>query len=199
MNVVVFHGSARRKGDTDTLAEHFLRGLNEEGQHEVTHFVAIDMNIAHCRACMECMSGSGCMIQDDMQAVYPALRDANVVVLATPMFWGYMTSQLKTLFDRLEAVVTHEYFGNRDFVLLIGYRHYFGSMIEWLARITVGFGSRCHTIACQTFDPVTKSDRPIHLMPDKLAAATQLGQQIATTSVECAPSTDLIRTPTSEP
>jgi multimeric flavodoxin WrbA len=182
MNVVVFHGSAHRNGDTDTLAEHFLRGMNEAGQHKVTHFIPIDMMIAHCRACMQCMNGSGCVIQDDMQSVYPALQDADVVVLATPMFWGYMTSQLKTLFDRLEAVVSADYFGNKDFVLLIGYRHYFGSIIEWLERITSGFESKSHVIACQTFDPTTAKDRPIRHMPGKLDETYQLGYQIATTS-----------------
>ncbi len=179
MNVVVFHGSARRNGDTDTLADHFLRGVNEHGPHDVTHFVPIEMNIEHCRACMECTKGNGCVIQDDMQAVYPVLRGANVVVLATPMFWGYMTSQLKTLFDRFEAVVSREYFGDKDFVLLIGYRHYYGSMIEWLERITAGFGSRCHAIACQTCDPATAIDRPIHSTPEKLDEVCQLGQRIA--------------------
>jgi len=164
------------------LVEYFLRGMNDGGSHEVTHFYPIDMDIAHCRACMECREGNGCVIQDDMQSVYPALPDANVVVLATPVFWGYMTSQLKTLFDRLEAVVSHEYFGNKDFILLIGYRHYYGSIIEWLERITAGFGSRCHVLACQTFDPLTNKDRPIQLMPDKLDDAYQLGYQIATTA-----------------
>ena len=179
MNIVVFHGSARRNGDTDTMAEHFLRGMNEHSSHDASHFYPIDMNIAHCRACMQCMSGNGCVIQDDMQAVYPVFRDANVVVLATPMFWGYMTSQLKTLFDRLEAVVSERYFGNKDFVLLIGYRHYYGSMIEWLERITAGFGSQCHAIACQTFDTATGTDRPIRQMPEKLDEAYQLGRRIA--------------------
>ena len=182
MNIVVLHGSAHRNGDTDTLAEHFLRGTDEHGQHEVTHFIPSDMDIAHCRACMECAKGGGCVIQDDMQAVYPVFRDADVVVIATPMFWGYMTSQLKTLFDRLEAVVSERHFGNKDFVLLIGYRHYYGSMIEWLERITAGFGSRCHTIACQTYDPATGTDRPIQQMPDKLDEAYQLGQRVARTS-----------------
>jgi len=182
MNVVVFHGSARRNGDTDTLAEYFLRGMNEHGLHDVSHFYPIDMNIEHCRACNECSKGHGCVIQDDMQAVYPVFRDADVVVMAAPMFWGYMTSQLKTLFDRLEAVVSDRYFGNKDFVLLIGYRHYYGSMIEWLERITGGFGSRCHAIACQTFDPATGTDRPIHKTPEKLDEVCQLGRQIATPS-----------------
>ena len=95
------------------------------------------------------------------------------------MFWGYMTSQLKTLFDRFEAVVSDRYFGNKDFVLLIGYRHYYGSMIEWLERITSAFGSRCHAISCQTFDPATGKDRPIQQMPEKLDEAYALGQRIA--------------------
>ncbi|MBU0595939.1 flavodoxin family protein [Candidatus Bipolaricaulota bacterium] len=179
MKVVVLHGSAHRGGDTDTLAEYFLQGLAESGPHKVTHFVPIDMNIAHCRACMQCAKGSGCVIADDMQVVYPAFRGADVVVLAAPMFWGYMTSQLKTLFDRLEAVVSAECFGDKDFALLIGYRHYYGSMIEWLDRISAGFGSRSHTIACQTFDPRTGRDVPIRELPEKLEAARELGWEIA--------------------
>jgi multimeric flavodoxin WrbA len=179
MNVIVLHGSARRGGDTDTLAEHFLIGLGESGPHKITHFVPIDMEIAHCRACLECTRGDSCVIDDDMQAVYPAFRDADVVVLATPMFWGYMTSQLKTLFDRLEAVVSEEYFGNKDFVLLIGYRQYYGSMIEWLERITRLSGSRSHAVACQTYDTVARRDVPIREQPERLDEARELGRAVA--------------------
>ena len=179
MYVVVFHGSARRGGDTDTLAQHFVRGMADGGNHHVTHFYPIDMDIAHCRACMSCARGSGCVVQDDMQAVYPVFREADVVVLATPMFWGYMTSQMKTLFDRLEAVVSPEAFGGKDFVLLIGYRHYYGSMIEWMERIAGGFGSRCHAITCQTYDVGTTSDRPVHTMHGKLEDAYRLGRKIS--------------------
>ena len=135
MKVVVLHGSARVGGDTDTLAEQFLLGLDQTGPHEITHFRPIEMHIEHCRACMSCADGSGCIIDDAMQDVYPAFCDADLVVMATPMFWGYMTSQLKTLFDRLEAVVSERCFGGKDFVLLIGYRQYFGSMVAWLDRI----------------------------------------------------------------
>ncbi len=184
MKVLVLHGSARKGGDTDTLAERFLAGMAEAGRHEVRHFYPIDMNIAHCRgaACMACGGDggtAGCIVQDDMQAVYPALREANVVVVATPMFWGYMTSQLKTLFDRLESVVSPTYFGGKDFVLLIGYRHYYGSMVEWLNRITRAFGSRCHSIVCQTYDPGADRDIPILETPERLEEAFLLGRQIA--------------------
>lgn len=180
MKVMVLHGSARVGGDTDTLAESFLQGLNCDRNPEVTHFRPIDMQIAHCRACMQCAGGGGCVVHDDMDRVYPALREANVVVLATPMFWGYMTSQLKTLFDRLEAVVGDaRSFANKDFVLLIGYRQYYGSMVEWLKRITGFAGSRAHAVLCQTYDPETGRDIPITETPDRLREAFDLGVSIA--------------------
>ena len=177
MNILVLHGSARNGGDTDSLADALLRGLAKNGELTVTHFRPIDMDIAHCRgaACLQCQTGTGCIVQDDMQFVYPALRTADVVVIATPMFWGYMTSQLKTLFDRLEAVVHPAYFGGKRFVLLVGYRHYYGSMVEWLERITAGFGSTCDSIVCRTFDPETGRDRPIGETPERLDDAYALG------------------------
>jgi len=182
MKVVVLHGSAHVEGDTDRLAERFLRGLCERGDHEITHFRPIEMQIEHCRACMRCAGGGGCIIDDEMQQVYPVFCDADVVVIATPMFWGYMTSQLKTLFDRLEAVVSDRCFGGKDFVLLIGYRQYFGSMVEWLERIAQFADSRSHAIAVQTYDPETRKDIPVIRQPERLAEAEQLGRRIMAAS-----------------
>jgi len=110
--------------------------------------------------------------------VYPAFTGADVVVLATPMFWGYMTSQLKALFDRLEAIVCDASFGGKDFVLLGGYRQYYGSMIAWLDRIATLAGSRSHALMCQTFDSDKGCDVPIRELPDKLAEAFELGRRI---------------------
>jgi len=160
------------------LAEHFLRGLGQTVSHEVTHFRPSEMEIAHCRACMQCADGAGCVIDDDMGAVYPAFCAANLVVVATPMFWGYMTSQLKTLFDRLEAVVSDRCFGGKDYVLLIGYRHAYGSIVEWLDRIAAGFGSRSHAITVRTYDPTTGTDVHVLDLPDALAEARQLGGRL---------------------
>jgi multimeric flavodoxin WrbA len=184
MNVIVLHGSARRGGDTDTLAKQFLSGLCEREDHEICHFYPIDMRIEHCRGaeCMGCSSGNGCVVEDDMQAVYPAFCAADVVVLATPMFWGYMTSQLKTLFDRFEAICSDRCFGGKDFVLLIGYRHYYGSMVEWLERISNGFDSRCHAVTCRTYDPMSNKDLPVSSLPDKLTEAFELGRSLAALS-----------------
>jgi multimeric flavodoxin WrbA len=181
MKIVVFHGSARVGGDTDTLAELFLQGLQTRETHQVEHFRPIDMEIGHCRGatCLRCAEGGGCVLQDDMQRVYPVFSAADIVVMATPMFWGYMTSQLKTLFDRLEAVVSPADFGGKDFVLLIGYRHTYGSMVEWLERIARGFGSRAHALTCRTFDPSTGRDVPVANTPERLREAASMGRKVA--------------------
>ena len=75
-----------------------------------------------------------------------------------------------------------EHFGGKQFVLLIGYRHYYGSMVEWLERITNGFGSACHAIVCQTFDPQTGRDRPIDETPARLEEAYALGASLASSN-----------------
>jgi multimeric flavodoxin WrbA len=182
MNVVVLHGSARRGGDSDTLADRFLAGMGGPQAHEILHFCAIDMRIAHCRSCGACGvedGGGTCVLRDDMQEVYPAFSEAHVVILAAPMFWGYMTSQLKTLFDRLEAIASPKHFGGKDFVLFVTYRHYYGSTVEWLQRITSAFGSRLHSMTCQTYDPETDRDVPIANFPGKLREAFELGRRVA--------------------
>ncbi len=188
MRVLVFHGSQRRGGNSDTLVDRFLAGMSESGGHEVRHFYAIEMDVAHCCGCGTCSTPAGagkCVLRDDMQEVYPAFAQADVVVLAAPMFWGYMTSQLKTVFDRLEAIAAPRYFGNKDFVLFVTYRHYFGSMVEWLARIAKGFGSRMHAMTCQTYDEATDRDVPIAELPDKLQEALALGRQVASLPRPC--------------
>ena len=178
MNVLVLHGSARSGGNSDILAERVLEGLAKSTALTITHIRPIGMNIAHCRACGRCSDGGGCVVDDDMQALYPTFCEADVVVLAAPMFWGYMTSQLKTLFDRLEAVATERCFGGKEFVLLVTYRHYYGSIVEWLDRIAKGFGSRSHAVLCRTFDPSTGKDLPVAAFPNTLHEAFSLGQAL---------------------
>jgi len=178
MKVIVLHGSSRKGGNSDTLIDKFLAGMQEIVECDIDHFYAIDMNIAHCRGCGSCKNGK-CIIDDDMQKVYPVFSQADVVILACPVFWGYMTSQLKTLFDRLEAIASPEHFGGKEFIIFITYRHYYGSLAEWLDRIAKSFKSRSHAIACQTYDDKTNSNIPISEFPDKLKEAFDLGKKIA--------------------
>ncbi len=178
MNILVLHGSSRRGGNSDALVDRLLAGMTLSSDDLVGHFYAIDMDIAHCRGCGACASGP-CPIDDDMRHVYPAFSRADIVVLAAPIFWGYMTSQLKTLFDRLEALASPRHFGSKDFVLLVTYRHYYGSMVEWMGRITRAFGSRLHVLTCRTYDAALDRDVPIAELPESLDAAHRLGREVS--------------------
>ena len=163
MKVVVLHGSSRKGGNSDALVERFLAGVGGETRRAVRHFYPIDMEIAHCRGCGACgtaASSGTCVTRDDMQEVYAAFSQSDVVVLAAPMFLGYMTSQLKTLFDRLEAIASPRHFGNKDFVLFATYCHHSGAMVDGLDRITRAFGSRMHALACRTYNEGAERDIP---------------------------------------
>jgi len=91
MRAIVLHGSPRRGGNSDTLAHHFIEGLKTTGDIEVFDFILNDMNIRPCQGCEFCATSEGnrCKIEDDMQQIYDVFADADVVVWATPMYWGY--------------------------------------------------------------------------------------------------------------
>ena len=87
MRVVVLHGSPRRGGNSDTLAEQFVKGVRKTGEVEVLDFILNDMNIRPCQGCESCMTSEGhkCVIDDDMHQIYSVFADADIVVWATPM------------------------------------------------------------------------------------------------------------------
>lgn len=103
--IIVLNGSPRIKGNTSALVEEFARGARESGC-EVTIFNLDKMNIHGCKGCF----GGGrnfdspCVQKDDMDKIYPAYRAAEVVVLASPLYYWNLSGQLRTAFDRLFAV-----------------------------------------------------------------------------------------------
>ncbi|MBQ5443034.1 MAG: flavodoxin family protein, partial [Oscillospiraceae bacterium] len=88
MKILILNGSPRPKGNTAQMAEAFRSGAESAG-HEVTLLNVAHMNIKGCLACEYCHTrGNGACIQkDDMQQVYDALRDAEMLVLAAPIYY----------------------------------------------------------------------------------------------------------------
>ncbi|MGI6032972.1 MAG: flavodoxin family protein [Coriobacteriales bacterium] len=103
--IVVLNGSPRRKGNTSTLAKSFAKGAEENG-NEVTELFLQDLEINGCRGCFGGHSSQDypCVQKDGMAEVYPAVRDADVVVLASPLYYWTVSGQLKTAIDRLFAL-----------------------------------------------------------------------------------------------
>ena len=175
MRVVVLHGSPRRGGNSDTLVEHFLRGLAESGVHEVTHFYLNELEISPCQGCLGCNEPPyECVVLDDMTGVYGAYREAGLVVWASPMYWGYLTGQMKVAQDRMEALAVRG-FGGKTFAVFITYRHHCESAVAMFERICPYFGVELHTLVCRTYDPVSGRDVAVGDLPEKMEEAYRLG------------------------
>lgn len=103
--IIVLNGSPRKNGNTSALVKAFREGAESAG-HSVTEFWLGGMNIHGCRGC--CAGGknpeSPCVQKDDMEQIYPAYKEADVVVLASPLYYWTISGQLKCAFDRLFAV-----------------------------------------------------------------------------------------------
>ncbi len=99
-NIVVVHCSPRKGGNSSMLADEFIKGAQEVGNN-VTRMDVGNANIHGCKACEYCITHDGTCIQDDeMQQFYPALRDADVLVYATPMYFYNFPSQMRAFEDR---------------------------------------------------------------------------------------------------
>ena len=103
--IVILNGSPRKNGNTAALIEAFTQGAESAG-HQVTAFFLDGMEIHGCKGCF-CGGkdpASPCVQKDDMDKIYPAYREADVVVLASPLYYWGISGQLKCAFDRLFAV-----------------------------------------------------------------------------------------------
>lgn len=105
MNILVFNGSPRPNGNTAAMVEAFAEGAREAG-HQVNIIPVCQKNIAGCLACEYCHTkGNGtCIQQDDMQEVYPLLDEAEMIVLASPIYYHSFTGQLQCAINRIYAL-----------------------------------------------------------------------------------------------
>ena len=102
-NIVLLTGSPRKGGNTDELADAFVRGAQAAG-HRVVRFSAQEAKAGGCMACDYCIKHEGnCVQQDGMQPVYDALKEADALVLASPVYYFGLSAQLKAMVDRFYA------------------------------------------------------------------------------------------------
>ena len=180
MNVIVLHGSPRKHGNSDTLAESFLRGVQIEVDAKSTHFYLNELDITACQGCLKCKTSIGhrCVIRDDMQAIYTGYTEADIVVWASPMYWGYLTAQMKTALDRMEALAWEQFY-HKTFVVLLTYRHHYESAAAFFERIAPYFNINLHILPCCTYDETSGNDIPISHFPDILQKAYHLGRTLS--------------------
>ena len=103
--IVILNGSPRRSGNTSALIKAFTEGAESAG-HSVTEFFLDRMNIHGCKGCFGGHSGRECpcVQKDDMDQIYPVVKDSEVIVLASPLYYWNLSGQLRTAVDRLFAL-----------------------------------------------------------------------------------------------
>ena len=100
--VLILSGSPRKNGNSDLLCDEFAKGVAKAG-HEVEKIRVAEKNIGCCRGCYACKSTGKCVIQDDMAEVLQKMIDADVLVLASPVYFYSIDAQLKAVIDRTVA------------------------------------------------------------------------------------------------
>lgn len=100
--VLILSGSPRKNGNSDILCDEFMKGAKESG-NEVEKIRVSEKNIGYCRACYACKETGICAIKDDMGEVLQKMIDADVIVLASPVYFYSIDAQLKALIDRTVA------------------------------------------------------------------------------------------------
>lgn len=97
--VLVIAGSPRKGGNSDTLCDAFIQGAVDAG-HETEKIYVQDLNLAPCRACYACRGTGTCIYKDGMAEIMQKMVDADVLVLATPVYFYSMSGQMKVFIDR---------------------------------------------------------------------------------------------------
>ena len=101
--VLALASSPRIGGNTDRLLDSFLEGLLP-GNREVEKIYLCRLDINPCLHCGGCLPQGRCVLEDDMETIYRGLAEADVLVFASPVFFGTVSAQAKTVIDRCQAL-----------------------------------------------------------------------------------------------
>lgn len=97
--IIIISGSPRKGGNSDILCDEFAKGASEVG-YEVEKIRIAERQISFCTACYACKENHKCIQKDDMAEILDKMVNADVIVLATPVYFYTMCAQMKAFIDR---------------------------------------------------------------------------------------------------
>lgn len=116
MKVLAISSSPRLGGNSDVLCDQFLKGAQESG-HETEKVRLAGMKLAPCNGCYACAKSKKCVHDDGMDALLQKLIDADVLVLATPVYFYSMAAQMKIFIDR--CLPRYRKIADKDFYFIV--------------------------------------------------------------------------------
>jgi multimeric flavodoxin WrbA len=103
MNVLGIYGSSRKGGNSDQVLDKVLEGAAFSGA-EIRKVYARDLKISDCQACGGCNKTGKCIVNDEMQSIYPLFDWADIIFLASPIYFYGLSGQVKLMIDRAQAM-----------------------------------------------------------------------------------------------
>jgi multimeric flavodoxin WrbA len=112
MKIISLLGSPRLNGNSAMMARRFCETAKKHGA-EVTTYVLNDLQYRGCQGCFLCKTKlDRCALKDDLTGVLDAIREADVVVLASPVYFWDISSQMKTFIDRTFSYLVPDFITN---------------------------------------------------------------------------------------
>lgn len=113
--ILAISGSPRRGGNSERLLSAFCEGAEKAGRR-TEHVRLNDFCLRPCQACDGCATTGECILQDDMRQLYPKVLRCRGLVVATPVYFGTLSAQLKTFVDRFQCWWYAKYRLQRPFI-----------------------------------------------------------------------------------
>ncbi len=180
-NILILKGSPREKGNSAVLADRLAAGARQAGAC-VESIYLHSLDIRPCDACDLCSAGA-CIIEDDMQALFPKLESADGILFASPVYWFTFSAQLKLCIDRWYGFQGHRWkeVSHKQFGIILTYGdtdletsgginaiHTFESIVRYLKGSIIG-------IVHGSLSDVGDAEKH----PELLQQAFELGQLLA--------------------
>lgn len=120
MNILILSGSPRKNGNTDLLVEAFAKGASE--MHHVEVVSVHDYKVNPCMGCNVCFTSEGntCVQKDDMPVIYSKLANADMLVIASPVYFYSLSAQLKAVIDRCHNPIRDTFHIKKAALILVG-------------------------------------------------------------------------------
>ncbi|MFC2163846.1 flavodoxin family protein [Acidobacteriota bacterium] len=114
--------SGRRRGNSTTLLRSYLEGAKEAGFRTKIIYLN-NLLFRGCQACDRCVNGKACNLKDDLDDLFPIMKEAKIWAMASPIYYDGISGQLKAFFDRLRFTTfdPHKLEGPRKGIIIVSY------------------------------------------------------------------------------
>ena len=178
MKIAAFLGSPRKNGNTARLLKEFLKGVSEKNGVIINQVFLQEKKILGCTGCGYCLTSTGCNLEDDMQNIYPIIKEADVLVFATPVYWWSMSSELKALIDRFYALKISELKSKKIYLLMTHGGSLPNSGAELVERTFRDIFEYLEGKFVKTYGVCTDDYKPVEQNTEALKEVYEIGRNI---------------------